>query len=67
MKENLIVYIDYFPVKHAALRFSATKMSHKKERKRVTPGRIDISGTGPISCLFRSSMYYIVVSTNSLS
>ena len=33
MKENLIVYIDYFPVKHAALRFSATKMSHKKEER----------------------------------
>ena len=39
MEENLFVYVEYFPVKHAASHFSVRKnVTIKKERKRVTPG-----------------------------
>ena len=41
-EENLCVYVEQSPVKHAAARFSVRKKCHKKERKkgikRVTPG-----------------------------
>ena len=81
MEENLLVNVEYSPVKHTASRFSVrknvTKKKKKKDRKRVTPGRTDISD--PVSFLSRSSMYYImqtlhnlinplnIVSTNSFS
>ena len=59
--------------------FLSEEMSRKKDKKRVTLGWTDISGPGPVSFLFRSSLYYItptldnpinllnVVSTNSFS
>ena len=65
MEENLFVYVECFSVKHVASQFSvrknATKKIEKKERKKVTTGWTDISGPGPISFLFRSSVYYIIV------
>ena len=79
MEENLVVNVEYSPVKHAASRFSAKKNVTKKDTKRVAPGWTDISGPGPVSFLLRSSIYYImltlhnpvnpltVVSTNSFS
>ena len=78
-EENLLVNVEYSPVKHAASRFSVRKNVTKKDKKRVTPGWTDISGPGPVSFLSRSSMYYImltlhnpinplnVVNTNSFS
>ena len=72
MEENLFVNIEYSPVKHAASRFSVrknvTKKKNKKtkqESKRVTPGRNDISGPGPVSFLSRISMYYIMLTLHN--
>ena len=79
MEENLFFNVECSPVKHAASRFSVKKFHKKKDKKRVTPGWIDISGPGTVSFLSRSSMYHImltlhnpinplnVVSTNSFS
>ena len=79
MEENLFVYVEWSPVKHAASRFSVRKNVTKKKTNTVTPGWTDISGPGPVSYLSRSYMYYImltlhnpvnplnVVSTNNFS
>ena len=66
-EENLFVNADQSPVKHAASRFSVRKNVTKriKKTKRVTPGWNDISGSGPVSFLFRSSMYYITLALNN--
>ena len=60
-KENLFVYAEPSPVKHAASQFSIKKIAQKKEKKeqkqRVTPGWTDISVPGPIGFLSRSCMY----------
>ena len=65
MEENLFVNAEYSPVNHAASRFSVRKnITHKKikiDKKRLAPGWTDISGPGPVSFLFRSSMYYIML------
>ena len=61
MQQNLLVHVHGSPVQHAALQFSMREMSRKrerkKERKRVTSGWNNISGPGPASFLYRSSMY----------
>ena len=50
MEGNLFVIVEYSPVKLHG--FLSKKMSQeKKEKKRVTPGWIDISGPGPVSFL----------------
>ena len=85
MEENLFVNVEYSSVRHAASRFSfrknvtKEKKKKEKEKKRVKPVWTDISGPGPVIFLFRSSMYYMmltlhkpinplnVVSTNSFS
>ena len=59
-EENLFIYVECSSVKHAASRFSfrknVTKKREKKKRKKVTPGWSDISGPGPVSFLYRSSI-----------
>ena len=59
-EENLFVYVECSSVKHAASRFSfrknVTKKREKKKRKKVTPRWSDISGPGPVSFLYRSSI-----------
>ena len=59
-EENLFVYVECSSVKHAASRFSVrknvTKKREKKKRKKVTPRWGDISGPGPVSFLYRSSI-----------
>ena len=45
--------------------FLSEKMSQKKYKKRVTPGWTDISGPGPISFLFRNSVYYMMLTIHN--
>ena len=46
--------------------FLSEKMSQKKgQKERVTPAWTDISGPGPVSFLFRSSMYYITLTLHN--
>ena len=67
IEENLFANVEYFPVKHAASRFSVRKNVTKKnkDKKRVTPGWSDNSGPGPVSFLSRSSMDYITLTLNN--
>ena len=65
MEENLFVNAEYSPVKHAASQFSVRKNVTKKDKKRVTPGWTDISGSGPVSFSSRSSMYYIMLTLHN--
>ena len=65
MEENLFVNVEQCPVKHAASRFLSEKNVTKKDRKRVKPGWIDISGSGPVSFLSRSPMYYIMLTLHN--
>ena len=41
--------------------FLSEKVSQKKDRKSVTPGWTDISGSGPVIFLSKSSMYYVML------
>ena len=72
MEENLFFYAECSSVKHVASRFSVRKKCHKKKkkkkekkRKKETPRWTDISGPGPVNCLSRSSMYYIMLTLHN--
>ena len=45
--------------------FLSEKMLQNEDRKRVTPGWIDISDPGPVSFLSRNSMYYIMLTPHN--
>ena len=48
--------------------FCQKKMSQKKKKrkeKKETPRWTDISGPGPVNCLSRSSMYYIMLTLHN--
>ena len=56
-QENLFVYVEYSPVKHAASQFSVRKnVTKKRKEKRVTSRWTDNSGLDPVSFLSRSFM-----------
>ena len=65
MEENLFFYAECSSVKHVASRFSVRKKCHKKKKKKETPRWTDISGPGPVNCLSRSSMYYIMLTLHN--
>ena len=65
MDQNLFVNVEYSQSMqlHGYL---SEKMSQKKDNKRVTLGRTDISGPGSVSFLSRNSMYYIMQTLHNL-